>query len=132
MRRLIAVGLFLILSQEAFSIEAIFLHGACYDVEIVRPELSSKNTFTICIDEDLVSSRMIFSNPQSLSAVCYQAGRAKMTKSNNLHITLEEGYCDNFNDFSADNLTCSSGEAGVFLCHSPHGELVLKPIWSLK
>jgi hypothetical protein len=118
--------------HQVMAVEAVILRGTCYDVEVIRPALTNQNTFTLCIDEGRVSSRIIFSNPQSLPAVCYQSGLAEMGDTQRVQIKLERGYCDNSRGMSPDQLSCVTEEPGNFRCHGPNGELLLEHVWDLR
>ena len=116
----------------AYASEAVVLKGKCHSVTMVNHKNKNNNAYTICLENEKVSARMIFPNPGKFPAVCYQTGNVKASGKNKIQITLNKGYCDNPNGFSADVLECTTYDAGLIKCVSPHGKLVLKHVWSYK
>ena len=115
--------------QESYASEAVVLKGKCHSVTM---ENKNNNAYTICLENEKVTARMVFPNPSKYPAVCYQTGKVKNSGENKLKITHNKGYCDNSNGFSGDVLECTTYDSGLLKCVSPHGKLVLKHVWSYK
>jgi hypothetical protein len=106
----------------------ITLYGECYVAEFIYSDPYDKNVNTICINGEVATSRMIFSNTGNLSAVCYQQGHAKVISSKEFYLDFKEGYCDNSKSFSPDKIACKESAPKVFKCNGPNGKMTLKYI----
>jgi hypothetical protein len=76
---IIAVVLFLLIGFKANASQSI--KGDCYLSDIKYEQTNNENTLTICIDNNNVVERMLYSNKGGIPVVCYQKG--SVTKSLN-------------------------------------------------
>ena len=132
MRSLVLFIFIMFSAQVSHSSEAVILKGKCHSVTMEKHKNKNNNAYTICLENENVTARMIFPNPGKFPAVCYQTGKTKASGENKIQITLNKGYCDNPNGFSGDVLECTSYDASLLACISPHGKLVLKHVWTYK
>ena len=109
------------LQAETFAMES--LYGDCYFAEFEYQDPYDKNVLTICLNEGKAVARMIFSNSENLSAVCYQTGTSVTSSIDHFTVSLQEGQCDNARPYSSDELDCKQLQAGLFRCDSPNGAI---------
>jgi len=112
--------------------EYAILQGECYQAIMKYENPKNENILTICTKNGKVSERMFFSNSESMPAVCYQSGKAKITESNNLVLSYTKGGCDNGRPYENTSLNCKLAEYSFMTCRDEHGEIKLEYVGTVK
>jgi hypothetical protein len=133
MKKLIVFALIPLMSDLSLAGEPLILEGECYQAVIKYEIPKNENILTICTNNNgMVSERMIFSNSESMPAVCYQSGEVKISKNKSLVLNYTNGSCDNGRPYENPPLNCILIEYSSMTCKDEYGEVTLEYVGTVK